>query len=493
MTRKPSKVAWVGILVAGLAAPAFGAQANQTEDSDALRQEVSQLRAEIAELRQQQQKDSGQAERRAHEVQALVHDLLADAETRSSFQAQGITAGHDGNNFFLGSTDDRFRLHLGGQVQARFMANIRDDTDVEVGIPNGVVNTHTVPDDKYAVGFEVPRVKLNAWGHIASPRLEYSLTLRGDERVDNADRVYVQEALISYEMLDGLKLWGGQTKAPFAREELIDSSRQLAVERSLVNQAFTIGAVQGIGVDYEVYEMVRLSGSFNDGIRSGEPLHRNGAPAAKLGATNNKGFIASRSDFALTGRVDVKLAGSWDQADEFTAWQGEPMAVFLGGGAHFEKGETGTDADNNDFWTWTIDGSVKHLGWSAFGSVNHLRTDFAEGDNSEMWGLVAQGAYNIDDTYEPFVRWEYLDLSTLSTQLGEREDNYLNFITAGLNWYNNRHNAKLTADVVWAMNAVPESHHLNTSSSDLRLLGLKPDPAGDDDQIALRLQYQLLF
>lgn len=46
--------------------------------------------------------------------------------------------------------------------------------------------------------------------------------------------------------------------------------KQLAVDRSLLNEAFTLGRIQGVWVVWEPDDMFRLYGSINDGLGSGE-------------------------------------------------------------------------------------------------------------------------------------------------------------------------------------------------------------------------------
>jgi len=472
MTGKPSTIACVGALLAGLTAPVLGAQDGQGDA--ALRTEVQQLRAEVAELRQQQDQD-WMTQRRAEEVKTLIRDVLSDAETRSSLLQEGMSAGHDGENFYLQSGDGGFRLNLAGQIQTRFIYNNRDDST-----------------DDHEFGFEVPRAKLHAFGHIANPRIGYSLRFNlevGDTDINSQNNLGVEEALITYDLNDNLTIWGGETKDPFLREELVSSANQLAVERSLVNEVFTMGYVQGIGVDWMASDNLRVRGSINDGIRSGEAFNQSGADIAKNNVNNDKPFDGDNTDFAATGRVDYKLAGMWEQADDFNAWSGEEMSAFVGAAGHYEIGETGSAGTNDDFWSWTVDASLTNQGWTAFAAVNGLHTDYEGGNDRDLLGFVGQAGYNIDDTWEPFVRYEYLDLD--SSALNEDQ---LNLVTVGVNWFNDKNNAKFTADVVWALDEIPTlgagSNNTNDAAS---RLGLLTDTADEDNQLALRLQYQLLF
>src|SRR5688572_27107084 len=66
---------------------------------------------------------------------SLERELLADAGSRTSFQAGG-TGGHDGK-FFVASADGSFRLNVGGQTQFRYNMNSRDVDDPDEEFSNG--------------------------------------------------------------------------------------------------------------------------------------------------------------------------------------------------------------------------------------------------------------------------------------------------------------------------------------------------------------------
>ena len=62
----------------------------------------------------------------------------------------------------------------------------------------------------------------------------------------------------------------------------------------------------------------------------------------------------------------------------------------------------------------------------------------------------------------------------------------ISVITGGFNYYLKGHAAKFTLDAVFALDPLVG---IGVSDS----LGLRPDTAGDDEQIAVRAQFQLLF
>ena len=118
-------------LVLGLTAVAFADEAG-----DELSQQVQELR-ELVESQQQRMSeqdveisrlhgDGWLTEQRADQIRSLVHDVLADADTRASLLQGGMTAGYQ-DGFYVGSADGNFMLRIGGQMQIRYTYSYNDD------------------------------------------------------------------------------------------------------------------------------------------------------------------------------------------------------------------------------------------------------------------------------------------------------------------------------------------------------------------------------
>src|SRR5690606_11755439 len=152
-----------------------------------------------------------------------------DAQTRSSLLQSGMTGGHDGK-FFLGSADGNFRLEVGGQLQFRYMANFRDDD-----FADDPATPQDESDDDNTLGFQARSTKIWFAGHIFDPNLYYKI--QGAFNRAGGDMA-LEDAYVGYRFENGLDLRWGQFKAPFLREELVSSTKQLAVERSIVNEFF---------------------------------------------------------------------------------------------------------------------------------------------------------------------------------------------------------------------------------------------------------------
>ena len=415
-----------------------------TDDSSALRSEVAELRVRLAEL-EAHQNDAWLSQRRAEEFKGMVREVLQDADMRASLLESHMTAGHNGSGFFLSSEDGSFLLNLRGYVQMRHVNNSVDDGA-------GIDGTER--------GFEFPRAKIIASGHIADPRLGYLVSLSVNPDTNN---VSADELSISYEWMDGVTISGGESKAPFMREEMIEPTHQLAVDRSYVNETFTAGIVQGIGVTWDASDDMLVRLSLNDGAGSGEDA--------------TAGFSGDSSDIAITARVDLKLAGSWDQWSDYSAWSGEGQALFVGVAVHHEVGETGDANDNDNATGWTVDAALENNGWNLSAAVTGVNSDFETTADADPYGLVAQAGYNCSNSgMEPYVRWEQVDFD------GAADD--VEILTVGVNRYFNNHAAKLSVDVVWTSDAIP------VAAEDI---GIRATGANNDDQVVIRSQLQLMF
>ena len=450
-------IALVGGLAIGLAGFAY---AESTPSQAAMQSELTALKARLAEL-EAKQSDTWLNERRAEEVKGLVREVLSDADTRASLLASGQVAGHDGKRFFLASEDGSFLLKIGSQVQFRYAYNSR--------------NLEGTTTDENEFGFALHRVKLFFDGHIGSPRITYSIGLQ----VEKTDQdVLLNHAFFGYQLMDGVHIYLGEDKGPLLREELTSSKYQLAVERSAMNEVFTLGRVQGIWLKFDTDDNTKVTVSINDGTNTGEA------------ESQDKKFSGDETDIALSARIDIRLAGQWSQMKDFSAWSGEETAVFVGGAVHYEIAETGggtvtiptatsTTTPADEFFVWTLDGSIESEGANLFGAIvgRHFNNIMGVNDIDEFGFVVQGGIMFIPDKSEFFARWEWVDPDVSHS---------VNIITVGNNFYMQKHNAKITTDVVWVLNSLRD---LGGSSS-LNLLGSTMDLR---NQVAFRAQFQLVY
>ncbi len=402
--------------------------------------------------------DAVLAEQRTAEIRALVEDVLADADARASLLADGLTAGYD-KGFFVSSPDGKFSLKLNLEQQIRYIYNSSEQSgsmDDEVG------------------GFQMRRTRLDFRGTAIDPALTYRLRLNADRSNGNAVLEY---AYLAYDFGSEMNVKVGQFKPVFAREEFVSSTRQLAIERSYTADYYTVDYTQGIEAVH-TGKWLRLHASLHDGSYA-----------------QNSEFNADRTDLAASARADVLISGDWKQFDDFSSWSGEKLAVLIGAGADYELGsEASTDLP--DVFKYTADLSVELGGFNFFTALYGQQfnsEDFSSAlDDATQIGFVAQaGFFVIPDKLELFGRYEWTDLDGFyyrnngaGTQSGTGAiaEDELQFITAGGTYYFNRHNLKLSLDVVYSLDAVPAP---NTGSGIVS--------STDEDQFAVRSQLQWSF
>ncbi len=458
-----------GVLIPGSARAEMAPEAS----AEQLRNEMAAMQAKLAQLESRQNED-WMTERRAEEVKGLIREALQDAETRSSLLQSGISAGYDGGFFMAGDSDKGgFKLDIGAQLQFRWIANFSDD-DTGAG-------------DEFDAGFQLRRTKIALEAELYDDWTA-ELVLAAD-REDGS--VGIEDFKIGYEINDEFDVAVGNFKLPFLREELLSSKRQLAVDRSLTTEFFTLDRSEQIQLGYS-------SGNIKAAIAISDGLDEE---FSTIGA--------DPVDFAITGRVDVTLMGSSSQGKDFVAWTSDDD-TYLGVGAavHYQAGDD-DNADNSsesdaDYLAWTVDALFKSQGLSVMGAVtggdvSSAAPGVAGGERSPL-GFLAQAGYMVTDKFQPFVRYDYIDPDGDQADFGAASEvDTVQALTFGANYYIQKHNLKLTGDVVWVFDgALPGEANDNadfgnsTFSDGLGFSGDAVD-ATDEDIFLVRLQLQLLF
>ncbi|MCH8150876.1 MAG: hypothetical protein IH830_00700 [Planctomycetes bacterium] len=460
------------LLVAGASllvdSPAFAADAGEgspqptiadlLERIETLEEDKTTMRGEIDELHAQLG-DTWLTEQRADEVRNLVADVLSDADVRASLLQAGLIAGWS-DHFFLASPDGRFKLQLEGQLQFRY-----------------VWNYHDLPD-RYIGGFENTRTKLAFRGHVFNRDLTYLVKGRFDR---DGGGFGLEDAWVRYLLNNEWSVRAGQFKLPFGREELVSSARQLAVERSLINESLNLGRSQGVELTYANHTS-RLSFAVSD---AGQEQVGGFSIVGTTSPSNTPALEPGLAEYAVTGRYEKLIAGRWAQFDDFTSPAGEQFGLLVGVGAHLQQDEFGTgfgSARDEELWlAWTVDASVEWGGASVFASMtHHIIDDPALGDVN-VYGLVIQGGAYLTPKFEAFARFEYgvFDFEAL-----DFDD--VSLLTLGGNYYFDGHDAKLSADIGFGLSQIE-------SAWDSDIAGWRRDLAGSEPQVVIRTQLQLLF
>lgn len=422
----------------------------------------------------------------ADEVRALVGEMLADAQTRSTLLADGAaTGGHD-KGFFLASADGAFRMVFSGYTQIRYLAMLRDDGSAPTGIAGN--------DNEFEGGFQMRRTRLRFAGNAVNPDLTY--VVQG-EFTDTAagGNFFLRDAVFAYQLGDGWFVRGGQYKLPFMREEYMDDARRLAVEGSQATAAFNQGRSQGVELGFKKADC-RVLLDFSDGLNT---LNTDFATAA--GAPN-----PSESDYAFTGRVDWSPVGKIDDFNEFTSLPDSPWVFNLGGALHVQGSSNTRGAGGQADTTllgYTADAMLKGAGWTFYAQFMGMSahrpnvppppTQIAAASTDD-YGLVLQGGWRFRKSDEAFVRYDATFYDSDRGFVDDRQD----FLTAGWNHYFAGHAAKFTVNAVVALqptiNAagttlVPSTiNGANTVNTGQGLLRSTSDGA-----VAIQAQMQVMF
>jgi hypothetical protein len=398
--------------------------------------------------------------------------LLLGQPEKSTAQ-DGGESGY-GGGFYIRDAEGNYELRLSTAFQARYLYTLRSegqsldsDEDLDIG------------------GFQLRRVQLDFQGNFFNPRWTYRFRLDSG----NGGALSAAHLWIAHTTEDGLAtVRFGQFKPDFLQEETIGEPAQQAIERDYTTEYFTVDYARGVQLVGRPSDRVTLVGS----LHSGSYSFRSDYTAAPT----EIGF-AARAAWIPFAEAPAR---AWGQFGDFQHWEGDQNAALIGVGVDYELGRSG-ESDYPDVLKWTVDASVEAGGASLFGAVigQSFTADspLANGvpasiDGVSQIGFVGQGAwFLLPNSLDAFVRFESIDfdgvyyrLNQGSIQSGSRdlEESRLSILTAGVNHYLRRNNARLTFDVVHAFDPVPVA---DSGNALLRSI------AGG--QTAIRTQMQLRF
>ena len=141
---------------------------------DTLEDRNRELEARVTDLNRQQGEE-WLGEQRAGQIRDIVRDVLADSDQRANLSDGGMTAGWN-DGFFLGSSDGRFRMNVGGFVQSRFTWSAIRTGNYNTSSSAGSQPVFDRKDNRY--GFNIPDLQLWADGHLFSRDFQYMVKAR---------------------------------------------------------------------------------------------------------------------------------------------------------------------------------------------------------------------------------------------------------------------------------------------------------------------------
>lgn len=398
----------------------------------------------------------------AHENLARGYqaELLSDAALRMS--ATSDASGFINGRFTIGDGGEN-SLWIGGMAQIRYQANSRS------GAPaNSKSFTH---------GFETRRTRLRAGGTIWEKNLSYKMEI-DFSRSNGSAALFDFET--RYRWDNGLSIRAGQFKGPFTRELVVADSGQLVLDRSILDNVFSIGRVQGIEAGYqkETYRGVLM---INDGLN-----------------TLNTDYASTmEADLGVTARAEWLWAGKdFKRFDQMVSWRESSYTGMLGGAVHYQTGgetaavaNTGaatTTPDVEDF-RMTLDASMQGDGWDAFAAFVYRRREAAPTQAFNDFGFLVQGGYFVTNQLEAYA--QYYCIIPDDDRTGGNDP--FNVVTIGANYHISprSHAVKLSGDIVLYLDDQAGSASLVSGTSN----GPSNIQPASDGQVGFRLQLQVMF
>ena len=453
---------FVGLL-AGSTLTLTGVSYAAVEGNNDTATQISELKAEIAALKGNQG-EQWLTEQRADQIRGVVQDVLADSNTRSSFQqAGGATAGYN-NGFFISSADGNYSLKINALEQVRFVWN----------------NTYQDTKDQNSWGFENRRTQAFFSGNVVDPSWKYLVGIAYDAQNDpyNADagNFNLYYAMVTKSFGDGFSVSVGQMNVPFTVESnLFNAGSTQMGDYSIFEYMF--GAGQQVGAKAELKkDAFRVSAGWYNIVQTDSS-----------GTVGNSWDNNDNQSIAVAGRAEYKVAGTWDQFSKESSFKGEEFGLLIGGGVIWQNGRNDNSAgvyDANPLGL-TADAQAKFGGFNLIGQF--LWQDGYPGTDasSSVWGFNVQGGAFITEDLEVFGAWAYADTAESGSSTGSLGTT--NYLQTGANWYFAKNSIKATV-----MGIIP----LNKDAADAgNLRGFESGIGLSDSQnnFSLVCQLQVMF
>ena len=440
---------------------------------------ISEKLVEYEEKSQEGKATGQERETRLDEVAQELKNLWKEVESQKNFTQERFAAPNAGydDGFFVASSDNKFRLTLGGTFRPYYRFNFQEEWDSDA-------YQRLVPDEEgYATGGDT-KMREHTFG-LANARLIIAVKLfefmRGVLEIDygtltgevqypiNAviGNARYNKAAINEHSLQLLDVYGmyapmpefnariGQMKVPFDRETLIDVSGLTFTTRSLMSRSYPLW-VEGVADDrltfHWDYDMQRassfgrdrgieLSGSVNNGIfKYSAGLFNGGGPNI-----NN-----DNRDFLVAIRLSSDPLGEMTPGMSDLDTSKKPL-LSIGAAFAYDLLEHKHALDphlsyNSSDVNLTGDFQFKWWGVSVLASVFYRHADYGEvymdAEGKEVpissLGVVAQAAYFNEYTkLEPAFRYSMYDADM------DRKRDHVHEITGAINYYVFGRNFKL--------------------------------------------------
>lgn len=315
-------------------------------------------------------------------------------------------AGYD-KGFYIADDEGNFKLKTNLQVQSQYQFLSLDEA-------GGSETVHT---------FQIRRGRIAFSGFAFSENLTFKFqieALGGKASATNkgADMSgpSLKDGYINYKFADYFQLRTGQHKLSFNREELTSSSKQQFVDRSMLNDVFTLGRDLGLTAHGKFAE---------DRFHYAVYAAHNGKGDRKFN-DNFSVIVGARVSYNLLGDHGYTMADVKDSEDHHL--------VISAGGAY----------DSGDVKVFGLTGDIayRYNGFSALGEFNY-------GNDSDsdvtVYGFLGQAGY--------FILPERFEVAGRGVAVMVKDQTNGYEFGGALNYYFKGHNLKLQLDYAMLLNS----------------------------------------
>ncbi len=296
--------------------------------------------------------------------------VVSVAETAPKVEAppskKKVEAGYD-KGFFIQSPDGNYKLKVTGYFQFQFnLENEGGETDY---------------------GFQIRRARIAFSGNLVNPKLTYKLQLNLVQfSTDLLLDLYVNYALLAKD----LNVQVGQFTIPYIRQQIISSSNQVFVERSLASIEFTDADDQDSDGDGIADKLVKNGRDIGIMVH-GTPIKNKVEYQVGIFNGNGTNHLNFNNHFLYAGRAVVNILGEAGYSYEGDYANLDDPAVFLGAAANYNQ----RNISHDKVLSMGAETGIKYKGFAASGEFMLRNTK--PGDvlltSGNDYGYYAQASY----------------------------------------------------------------------------------------------------
>ncbi len=344
------------------------------------------------------------------------------------------------------SEDSLFTLALSGRIQSMFVA-IQDNTN-----------------ETFGAEFLLRRCRFNVQGTAFNPKFTYRIQLgfaHGDIASANStvqNNLILRDAMLYYSPTKWLRIGFGQTKLPGNRQRQVSSANLQLVERSIVNNNFTLDRDKGIWV-FTNFNIKRTLVKSTLAISSGE--------GRIVSDKNGKLSYAARMEFLPLG----EFSKNGDYVEGDLERESKPK-LSIAGVYNYNNASTRTlgqlgdylyNAETANIQYYGGDILFKYKGFSLESELYNRNADIGiitnQKDTTQRnyvvsgTGFLVQSGYLFTKTDEISARYAHIMPATKVASVMLEQQEY----TVGYSHYFYKHSLKIQTDVTYLWTEVNES------------------------------------